>query len=235
MLPSGRERRRKGPVNRLRRLLYGVLLLAAAPGAVAADELAAVGQHRPQTSPASSRIVQATLQGLVLLHAERVEAPETTVQGAGYPRIALDTVTARLLEPAAADTLLLRIEVHQGGLLRDGVGFDLEVPDFGMFHLNLYSRRNAATAGKRWALGVGDTGIDPPSQTWSLGGTLEMVRMIEGGRHLAFVPELLVDLARGETRYLPFQASLKLANWRSFSERAALDDVVPQLAFRWRL
>lgn len=234
MPPSGRERRRQGPVNRLRRLLYGILLLAASPGAIAADELAAVGQHRPQPS-APARIVQATLQGLVLLHAERVEAPDTPIQGAAYPRIALDTVTARLLEPAAMDTLLLRIEVHQDGLLRDGVGFDLEVPDFGMFHLNLYSRRNAATAGKRWALGVGDTGVDPPSQTWSLGGTLEMVRTTEGGRHLAFVPELLVDLARGETRYLPFQASLKLAHWRSLSEREALDDVVPQLAFRWRL
>ena len=35
--------------------------------------------------------------------------------------------------------------------------------------------------------------------------------------------------------YLPFQASLKLAHWRSLAEKESLEERVPQLAFKWKL
>ena len=52
MQPVGRERRRKGPINKLRRLLYG-LLLAAAAGGAAADELVYVGKYKVRQIAAS--------------------------------------------------------------------------------------------------------------------------------------------------------------------------------------
>ncbi len=232
----GRERRRKGPINKLRRLLYG-LLLAAASGGAAADELAYVGKYKVrQIAATTQQAVQVTLQGLVLLHAENTESPETPIQGHGYPRIALNTVTARLQEPAAARAPLLSVAVSEDGSIRDGVGFDLAVPDFGNFHLSLYTRPNARTEGKRWSMDLADgKPADAEARTWSLGGSLELVRTVDGTRHLAFVPELLLDLSGLQARYLPFQASVKFTNWRSVSEKHSLEEKVPQLTFKWRL
>jgi hypothetical protein len=234
MQQAGRERRRTDLYGRARRFAYGLLLLAAAPGAMAADELAAFGQHRAAARPAASaseRAVVATLQGLVMVHAERGANPDAPIQDQhGYPRVALDTITARL--PEAAEAPLFRVSVSEGRSLRDGVGFDLAVPDIGNFHLNLYARRNARTGGERWAL---TDAAKQPGQAWSLGGTLELVRTIDGGKHVAFVPELLLDLSDAPARYLPFQASLKLAHWRSLAEKQSLDERVPQLTFKWRL
>jgi hypothetical protein len=232
MLAVGRERRRRDLYGRVRRFLYGILLLAASPGAVAADEMASLGKFRAQakaTASASEQAVVATLQGLVMVHAERVASPETPIQGrSGYPRIALDTITARLPEPGEAP--LFRIAVSEGRSIRDGVGFDLAVPDLGNFHLNLYTRRNAKTEGKRWSVSDGEA-----DRSWSVGGTLELVRTVDGGRQVAFVPELLVDLSDRAESYLPFQASLRLAHWRSLAEKESLDERVPQLMFKWKL
>lgn len=233
MPQMGRERRRTDLYGRARRFVYGLLLLAASPGAMAADELAALGQHRavaPPVASASGRAVLATLQGLIMVHAERSIGPDTPLQDQhGYPRVALDTISARL--PEATESPLFRVAVSEGYALRDGLGFDLAVPDLGNFHLNLYTRRNARTGGERWAL----TDATIPDQAWTLGGTLELVRTIDGEKHVAFVPELRIDLSDAPAHYLPFQASLKLAHWRSLAEKQSLDERVPQLTFKWRL
>lgn len=228
----GRDRRRKGPIARLRRLMYGVLLLAAAPGVACADELAYVGKVRhstPASSPYAS-IVQATIEGLVLLHADPVDSPDTPIQGNGYPRVALDSVNARVFQAASSNPSLVKLTVLQTGQVRDGVGFDMRVPDLGNFHLNLYSRRNARTEGRRWAMNMAE-GVE--RRTWSVGGSLEVVRTLDGDRQVAFVPELLLDLSDGNA--LPFQATVKYANWRSVSDKTSLDEKVPQITFKWRL
>lgn len=236
MQTSGRERRKKGLINRARRLLYGLLLLAASPGATAADELAYAGQYRADPVAATAQqALLATLQGLLLIHAESPESSESPIQGNGYPRIALDTVTARLLEQAVSDPVLLRVAVSDSESIRDGVGINLAIADIGNFHLNLYARRNAKTEGKRWHMNSADANpAKAETRTWSLGGSLEMVRTGDGSRHLALVPELLVALG-DQPRYVPFEASVKFANWRSASERQALDEKVAQVTFKWRL
>lgn len=233
---AGRERRRKGPINKLRRLLYG-LLLTAASGGVAADELAYVGKYKVrQVASATQQGLQFTLQGLVLLHAESAESPETPIQGNAYPRIALNSLSARTQAPAADKALQLSVTVSEGGSIRDGCGFNLAVPDLGNFHLSLYTRRNARTGGKRWSLDLADgDSSGAESRTWSLGGSLEMVRTVDGGRHLAFVPELLVDLDDRQSLFLPFQASVKFSNWRSVSDKQSLEEKVPQITFKWQL
>lgn len=236
MQPMGRERRRKGPLNKLRRFLYG-LLLAAASGGVTADELAYVGKYKvSQAAATTQQGVQVTLQGLVLFLAERTESPDTPIQGHGHPRIALDTMTARMQESALGRSPLLSLTVSENGSVRDGVGFDLDVPAFGKFHLSLFARQNARTEGKRWSMDLADgTPAGAETRIWSLGGSLEMVRIVDGGRHLTLVPELLLDLGDQRLRYVPFQASVKFANWHSVSEKYSLVDQVPQITFKWRL
>jgi hypothetical protein len=235
MEPSGRERRRKGPINRLRRVLYGLLLMAAAPGAAAADETAYIGKYRAASAAASlpyQRIVEATIQGLVVLRAEPAESAASPAAGIGYPRIALDNVNAHFYTAVGADPSLVKLSVTETGSIRDGVGFDLSLPDLGRFHLNLYSRRNARTEGARWRM---DRTEPAERKTWSMGGSLEVVRTVDGDRQLAFVPELLVDLDPGNAGLLPFQATLKYGNWKSVSERRSLDEQAVQIMFKWRV
>lgn len=233
MPPTVRERRRRDAIGRIRRFLYGVLLLAATPGAVAADELAHVGKYRSiAVASAPERTLIATLQGLLVAHAELVVSPATPLYAhSGHPRMSLDTVSARVHE--GVDAPRFRVAASDGRALRDGIGFDLGVADFGNFHLNLYARRNARTEGQRWAMGAGEDGDG--SRRWSLGGTLELVRTLGGERFVAVVPELLLDLPPEGTRFLPFEASLKYANWRSLAEKQSLDERVPQLTFKWRI
>jgi hypothetical protein len=125
--PQGRERRRKGLVNKIRRFVYGILLVAAAPGATAADELAAYGKYRdtPATSSDTAPRALATVQGLVALRAE--------ASFAGSPmRLELDTVTVRIhgdgSEPAPQFLI---------AAVPSGDGFELMLADLGTLRLDL--------------------------------------------------------------------------------------------------
>jgi len=181
--PMGRERRRKDLIGRTRRFLYGLLLLAAAPGAVAADELAYIGKYRGAQSVAAATQSRALakLQGLVLIGGSlRDDAP---------PLLGLDTVTAEIPEQGADRVPHFQILATATGRVRDGAGFDLAVNDFGTFNLDLLLR--------------------PDGGAWLLGGTLELTRAA-GLQCAAAVPEVRVQgLHRRETRYLPFEAALK--------------------------
>ena len=143
---DGRERRRKGPINRIRRFLYGILLVTATPSAAAVDELAAYGKYRDTPTPAADTIPRAlaTVQGLVALRAD------TPVAGS-LLRLELDTVTARIhgdgSEPAPQFLI---------AAVASGDGFELVLADLGTLRLDLL--------------------LDPieGGQALSLGGTLAL-------------------------------------------------------------
>jgi len=145
--PQGRERRRKGPINRIRRFLYGILLVTATPSAAAVDELAAYGKYRDTPPPAAATIPRAlaTVQGLVALRAD------TPVAGSPMMRLELDTVTARIhgdgSEPAPQFLI---------AAVASGDGFELMLADLGTLRLDLL--------------------LDPieGGQALSLGGTLAL-------------------------------------------------------------
>jgi hypothetical protein len=125
--PQGRERRRKGPINRVRRFLYGILLAAAAPGAAAVDELAAYGKYRdaPAAAPDAIPRALATVQGLVALRAEPAAA--------GNPlRLELDTVTARIHGDGSEPEPQFLIAA-----VASGDGFELMLADLGTLRLDL--------------------------------------------------------------------------------------------------
>lgn len=132
----GRERRRTDLYGRTRRFLYGLLLLAAAPGAVAVEELAYVGKYRTAqpTVSAAERRSGATVQGLVVLRA-----------GESQPQLALDTITAQVHEPGSEQAPRFQIPAVE----RKG-GFELALADFGAFELSLRLRRGEAGG---WLLG----------------------------------------------------------------------------------
>lgn len=179
--PAGRERRRKDLVGRTRRFLYGLLLLAAAPGAIAADELAYVGKYRTQAVTQAVQQDIATLQGLLVLRAGTGDAPE----------VSLDTATAQVSQQGAGPAPQFRISPAPSAG-PDGVAFDLPVGDLGEFQLKLRTERSAALS------------------AWSLGGTLEMLASATRRRHVATIPTLRIhDMHGREVRYLAFDATLR--------------------------
>lgn len=180
--PAGRERRRKGPINRIRRFLYGVLLFAAAPGALAADELASIGKYRTHAvAQATQRADLATLQGLLVLRAGTGDAPD----------VSLDSITAEVPQLGSGQAPQFRITPGRSADA-SGVAFDLPVSDLGEFQLKLRTESSAELSG------------------WSLGGTLEMLAAASRRRHVAAIPTLRIhDMHGREVRYLAFDASLK--------------------------
>jgi len=135
--PTGRERRRKDPINRIRRLFYGLLLLAATPGAAPADELAYIGKFRglPQTATSPHQAALVTLQGLLVLRAS----------AAGNPDVTLDTVTAQVTDPGTGQAPQFSISAA-----RSGSAFELPIEDFGEFRLQLLAQPSVAFAA--WSL-----------------------------------------------------------------------------------
>jgi hypothetical protein len=182
--PSGRERRRKDLIGRTRRFLYGLLLLAAAPGAIAADELAYVGKYRTQAVAQAAQHDIATLQGLLVLRAGTGHAPE----------VSLDTATAQVPQQGSGEVPQFRISAART-VGPDGVAFDLPVGDLGEFQLTLRTERSEALS------------------AWSLDGKLEMLAAATRRRQVAVIPTLRIhDMHGREVRYLAFDASLRTGN-----------------------
>lgn len=179
MPPPGRERRRPGVANRVRRFLYGLLLLAAVPVAAMADELAAVGKYRGVT-PAPAPAALATVEGLLVLRAR----PD------GGPDISLDSATARVPQRDSDVAPQFRIDVRSTPTA-EGAAFDLAIAGIGDLRLLLGTGRSAALS------------------AWALGGTFELAPQSGRARVAATVPTLRVnDMYGSETRYLAFDASM---------------------------
>jgi hypothetical protein len=177
--PTGRERRRKGPINRLRRFLYGLLLLAAAPGAAAIDELAGYGRFRipPAAAADPAQRPLATVQGLVVLRAQ----PE---HGENMPLLEIETVTARIHDTAAETAPQFLIDA-----VRTDGGFDVALADVGTLRLDLR------------------VGSIEDSRAWSLDGTLTLARKERKVAEVPAVR--IHALHSRETRYLPFEVSVR--------------------------
>lgn len=144
-LPAGRDRRRRDPASRVRRVLYGLLLALAAPGTIAADELAYYGQYRGLSQTAApEHHFATTVLGLVVLR----HPPADVMDSA--PRVGLDAVTARIQRPDSGIAPNAAISTAPRGS-----GFDLRVPDAADFYLSLRVQR------------------DRENIAWWLGGTLE--------------------------------------------------------------
>ena len=161
--------------------MYGLLLLAAAPGVVVGDELAHFGRyHSLVVAETPERVALATVQGLLVLRAGATDRPE----------MALDAVTAQIPQAGASQAPQFSVAARRRAD-SDAADFDLPVADFGEFRLSLLAQPSAALS------------------AWSLGGTLELVRA-GGTRLVAAVPELrILDMHGSEARFIPFEAALK--------------------------
>jgi hypothetical protein len=179
---TGRERRRKGALNRTRRFLYGLMLLMAVPVGAVAGEFSSFGKIRNLIAPpAPARSEVVTVDGLLVLRAGADGGPEVT----------LESATARVPQKVAGAAPEFRIEPRRAEGA-DGTAFDLTLGDLGSFRLVLRSERTAALS------------------AWSLGGTLYAALGAGHAAATTDVPTLRInDMYGNETRYLAFDASVR--------------------------
>lgn len=126
----GRERRRKGAVNRLRRFFYGLMLLVAMPIAAVSNALAGTAQRAQAPQPPTEQVA---MDGMLLLRA----GPE------GSPLASLESASVRGRE--SANALPRIVSRHRQG------DFDITVPGMGLMRLQLHTERDPALSA--WSLG----------------------------------------------------------------------------------
>lgn len=230
MMHRGRERRRKGVVNRTRRLLYAVLLWLS-PQASGASTLA-----DPAAPAEASGFLPATLI---------IESfPAAVGSSLSAYRVVFVAPDSRIAAPFQKAAELLRKrswKFNDSSLsLRGGVGLDVGLPDDGNLHLSLFPDEDDPQRGRRWQLST--TPNNARGRLWSVGGCVDVVRTqqersrYEGytDREIAVSPQLILDMDR--LAGIPGTAQLVLqnANWRDGVTERYTDERVWQINVLWR-
>lgn len=224
----GRDRRRDGAGNLVRRGLYAVLLWLSphAPSA-ASDQTGA-------TAEAKSLSATLTIQAL----------PAGQPGVASTYRIAFVPPDSRIAAPLrkAADLLRTRTWEFNDSLLslRGGVKLALDLPDGGNLHLDLFPDEDNPDRGRRWKLST--PAEDGRAGLWSVGGKVTVIdeQRVRGGfradtdRQFTVAPQLVLDM--DELAGVPGSAQLMLqrCNWHDRTTDRFTDDRVWQLSVRWR-
>lgn len=211
--PQGRERRRKGLVNALRRCAYGVMIWLGQHQALAAE----------RTEP---KAVQPPGRGALAL-----TAPAHATRFGGW--------LLRQDEPAIIP--LLRVKTagawREVRRLKDGFGLDLGVQDYGSLHLALHPKRDQLQPGTRLSLG-GDADKPAAQPLWSLGGAVDLVQYSEAGRpterdrRVHCATQLLLDADRLTGLPGDGVVTVQHAYWQG--SPYIPDQPVWQLRMRWR-
>lgn len=231
------ERRRKGPINQLRRQLYGLVMASATLSAEAAEH--------------PLRNVSAPIQRLPL--AETVAAPWSdndtllvrSPYGAGWQAYGGLAALNRNARTISADYAYLPVgellfTAHYLGddleTLRKGLGVDLAIPAFGYFHLNLYNGHDGPNRGKRWQVSPDGMALPESSdRIWSLGGSLDLAKPDRNSRRqIMFVPQLVMNIDQMAKIPGHMQVGLTYRSWNSpVSGLLPASGQVPQVTFRW--
>jgi len=234
------EKRRQGPVNRLRRMLYGLLLGSVTAPVLAGPLDAALNGNTPHRLPRVQTNGAAWMHDDILLARDPWSADKGVYAYAGLgPALSAATASGRDFAFLPVGDALFTAQFLGDDLKKigKGLGVDLALPELGYFHLNLYAGRNDATGGKRWR--IDPEGFALPQSTgklWSLGGSLALERDEPGGhRQLRFVPQLVLNLDTLTHVSGRMQAVISYHNWRSQADRGPADDQgpVPQVSLKW--
>ena len=224
---SGRERRRKGLINLLRRGIYGLLLWISQPlNAMAADE--------GQAAEAGLKERRATIDIQVQPSAKSGDLPGWRV---GYHTS--DPRMAPMLTPLAERLRRQRWDFDRSlPNLRAGIGLDIDLPQAGNLHLNLLPPKSNATTGQglRWQLSADETG--DTDKVWSVGATLDRARSGQtpgqmGEQTVVLTPQLMLDVdalagMKGDAKLM-----IQRAQWRDGQSGEDLGQVW-QVNLRWR-
>jgi len=239
---NGLEKRRRGPLNRLRRMLYGVLVSAASASALATSghdaSSNASGPRLPL--PLAHTNAPLRLDGDVLLLHDQSDLP-------GGDLLAYGGLSPLLLQASAisADFAFVSIggqllTAHYLGDDLDRIGkglvVDFLLPELGYFHLNLYSGHDGPERGKRWLINPDGFALPQSADRfWSLGGSLALERNDPySRRQLQFVPQLVLNLDQVVPMQGRMQALISYHNWLAAADTDPVrTGRIPQISLHW--
>lgn len=227
IIPTGRERRRQGFVNRLRRCAFGVLLACGATHAQAFELTAPFDRDRERLrSDDPAETAARHLHLSVQLRNAQPGLDRNLFVGQAYRESLSDdpasTMGQSLASVAASGSWGMLLSADDVSRLREGSGMDLQVPALGYLRLNFRTADDDAVA---W----------PIARGWSLGGSFEQTQVLDGARTrsgIAFVPQLVLDLAALTPVKDRLNLSFQYAHWHN-RDGQATDDLQPQLLLKW--
>lgn len=229
-----KERRKNWRLRQLLNCAYGLSLAVSTPQAAWATgslpKLMAKPQQGDHGDPAAHDQVGASFR-LVFLQLEPRDLLAAT--GTSLPvwdhRHPYNQSFLRALD--AVDASRLDYSEHPLRQIRDGLGFDFDLPDAGNLHLNLYTNRQARSRGMR--IDMADTRHDG-QKLWSLGATLDSARQSGGSDAISIVPQLMLDLDGLFDTDLQWQALIEYGHWQPLRQRLTTNARVAQLSLRLR-
>lgn len=230
------ERRRNHRLRQFIDCAYGLTLCCVAGHAMASSPRAAQIEaelqqsKRIETAARSPRLIFLGLEAWGASSDELNNLLRDPLRAApGIRQSFLDAVDRISLED-------LEFKRHPIKSVKDGLGFDLYLPEGGAVHFNLYQRRNPKREGVRVALNPvdGQTAMDSRHRNWSVGVSTDFVRTIDGDRRVNLKPQLLLDLdGLLKLSRTKIEACIEYGHWYSGS-KATADVQVAQAKIRMR-
>ncbi len=219
--PTGKERRRKGLSNRLRRIGFGLLLTCGASHAQAFELMAPFDRDRDNLQPdnlgqAAKRHLHLSVQIRNLDNGR----DQSLFIGQSF-RESLSDTGLSLATAAASGSWGMLLTADDVSRLREGSGMDLQVPALGHLRLNMRTKD--------------DEGAWPIARGWSLGGSFEQTQILSGAgirSGIAFVPQLVLDIAELTPINDRLNLSFQYAHWHN-RDGQATSDLQPQLLLKW--
>ena len=223
VIPTGKERRRKGVLNRLRRAVFGLLLSCGANHAQAFDLMAPFDRDRDGATVTDS-LTDAAKRHLHLFIEMRNfdDVPGRSLFIGQTYRETLSGTGQSLATAAASGSWGMMFSADEISRLREGGGMDFQVPALGKLRLNY---RSGDDTDAPWLIARG----------WSLGGSFEQTQVLEGAHirgGVDFVPQLVLDLSALTPINDRFNLTFQYAHWHN-RDGMATDDRQPQLLLKW--
>ncbi len=235
MAGHGCERRKNWRLRQLINCAYGLSLAVTGSSALAAGTVPKLlikpqaGVH-DDAMPAAGQ--QARAYRLVFLRLEPRDLLAST--GQALPvwdhRHPWNQPLLKALDRLDPDDL--RFDEHPLREIRNGLGFDFELPQSGNLHLNLYTNRQADSRGYRIDMRPLDGQQAGQRKLWSLGASLDSTRTADGRDIVSLVPQLVLDLDGLLDQQGRLQARIEYGNWQPLRQELTMCARVAQLSLR---
>lgn len=205
MRNEGRERRRKGFFNRLRRMVYGLMLLTALPCAHAQNKDTETAPRKHRMSPSIGAQILPSLNNPATLMSLRLSAE--------------------------AHSNLLRLGLsHEASDVNKGLGVALAMPDMGYLYVNLYCPDDE-TPGE-WRLAGDEASAELTPLTHR--DERALIRGIEqSNTRLLLAPQLVLHLDEILGTRNKLEARLQYAPWAGLIEHPGGGERLPQAVLSW--
>jgi len=158
--------------------------------------------------------------------------------GEFHPRFSWNKITGNVIDTRFLNDISIAMEMEFGdshNAYLYGVGFDLNVPEFNYFNVNIYVRDNPKRSGKTWQVTpYWQLPFTLGKSHWTFEGFVD-ISGTEGTtyRNTIFQPQLLLDVGELYGQSGVVKAGIEYAYWRNKYGVRGVHDGVTQVMVKW--